>query len=956
MKSCTKFSNGMIPCTMKDKPLVLPSGRTQRLDSGVRVVRECQKHFRINISQLSVIEAAKVSHFEILCRVYGITPTVGLFRCFYVNSKKNGWISFIKRSDKSLVCYTKPLDSLKNWIDHFFWVDDFACPARFSWHTAKNVTKDLAPAAADFNAQDYATLVAHPSPFRKFSEEFLCLVGLSRHYTLDEETYPLFLDKDGEDMDIFAFIHTPDPSKVKVVERERKEDKPRLLETTVDRTVPLLPVAPDRGESELDANVDKLFDEGGSGTQTKQGDSAGDGGGQGINIQPVTETIDTVAEAVVPLQPRLPKKRKTIVADAGGPSYPPKKLREDHGTPSGPSIAGKSMSVVQRLLVGAVLNVEVRGEPIPTLPFVTSSVSATPEYSSHHSGANIAEAEVDSFARPSFSVITTATTITSTADPTVTVKEKIVKPSIFSADSTSTGGTDPAMGGFTDLTGSDLLVGGIRTVVDPESALHKVYVPQWNVTNGSHLDDGGVCREMVDEFAPLKFFASVRGMEQDQLFTEFNVRAARQMSLSTEVRMRAEYNIREKRRLESVVKEKDALVKARDEEIRNLKAQLLLKEAEAAEAIRLRTEASKFEAVEKSLQGEVEALKERNITLEKEKNDLDMKVTDLTASVAVREREVADLDTQLTSVKSQNDNLVDWVQGIFRWTSRKSHSLYTDFVEMALHLEEKLYSHLLTTISDRRWLLTHGMELAISKCLNSIEYLSALGAAIGKAVEKGMQDGLSAGIIHGTEGRYFSNVDAYNPSAEADYISALQRLQSVNFSLLAELKSNKDASIDTLINILRLEDTLAERLGLTGLQPHVDQLMVPIHHSLDRVVVGASALSLSLDVSSSCIRKIKENIANHRSTLCDVFFPLAKPLSVIALTCTEGTSGVVPAAADTTTTLSTTLASTSTVTPISVDDYEVTGTDDQAAANENVTGGNVNPFPNVDDEKLNVPE
>ncbi|GKE46268.1 hypothetical protein Tco_1477526 [Tanacetum coccineum] len=130
---------------------------------------------------------------------------------------------------------------------------------------------------------------------------------------------------------------------------------------------------------------------------------------------------------------------------------------------------------------------------------------------------------------------------------------------------------------------------------------------------------------------------------------------------------------------------------------------------------------------------------------------------------------------------------------------------------MALYLEEKFYPHLLTTIFGHRWLLTHGMELAISKCLNSTEYLSALGAAIGKAVEKGMQDGLSAGITYGTEGRALTDVAAYNPFEEADYISALQRLQSVNFSLLAELRSNKDASIDTLMNILRLEDTLAER-------------------------------------------------------------------------------------------------------------------------------------------------
>ncbi|GKG32762.1 hypothetical protein Tco_0430272, partial [Tanacetum coccineum] len=119
------------------------------------------------------------------------------------------------------------------------------------------------------------------------------------------------------------------------------------------------------------------------------------------------------------------------------------------------------------------------------------------------------------------------------------------------------------------------------------------------VTNGSHLDDGRVCREMVDEFAPPKFFASVRGMEHNQLFTKFNVGAARKMSLSVKVRMRAEYNVKERRRLKSVVEKKDELLRIKVGEIENLKAQLLLREAEAAEAIRLRAEASNFGAIEK---------------------------------------------------------------------------------------------------------------------------------------------------------------------------------------------------------------------------------------------------------------------------------------------------------------------------------------------------------------------
>nr|GFC91879.1 hypothetical protein [Tanacetum cinerariifolium] len=59
-----------------------------------------------------------------------------------------------------------------------------------------------------------------------------------------------------------------------------------------------------------------------------------------------------------------------------------------------------------------------------------------------------------------------------------------------------------------------------------------------------------------------------------------------------EVRMRTEYNIKEKRRLKSVVNDQTKLLKVREKEIGDLRTQLLVKEAETAEAIRLRVEAS----------------------------------------------------------------------------------------------------------------------------------------------------------------------------------------------------------------------------------------------------------------------------------------------------------------------------------------------------------------------------
>nr|GEV27092.1 retrotransposon Gag domain, retroviral aspartyl protease [Tanacetum cinerariifolium] len=433
-----------------------------------------------------------------------------------------------KRLDNALVCYTKPFDSFENWNNHFIWVDDFACPAFFPWHTAKHVTRDPDQVVADFNAQDYATLVAHPSLF--------C--------------------------------------------------------------------------------VDRLFDEGGSGNQTKQGDSAR--GGPDSNIQPVVEAANTVVKDATPVQSRHQGKRKPVVVNAGEVFHPPKKPKEDHGTPSGASVGGKSRSALQRLLAEAVLNAEVEVAAIPTLPFVTASISTTPEREDGDHTDSLAEPNLRTIGAPQRFVIST--------------------------DSSHYSGV------FSDFTGSDFLVGAIRTVINLDTDLQKVYVPQWSVTNGSRLDDGRVCREVVDEFSPPKFFASVCRMEHDQLFTEFNVRAARQMSLSAEVRIRDEYNVKEKRRLKSVVESQSELLKAREEEIESLKSWSLLREVEAAEAIRLRADASNLETGEKSLRGETNALRKRNVILEKERNALDVKVTELETSTMSKERELTDLNALVTSL------------------------------------------------------------------------------------------------------------------------------------------------------------------------------------------------------------------------------------------------------------------------------------------------------------------
>ncbi|GKC80982.1 hypothetical protein Tco_1136699 [Tanacetum coccineum] len=422
--------------------------------------------------------AAKVSHFKILCRVHSIEPTIGLFHCSYVNSKKKGWISFSKRPESDVV-------------------DSFACSASFLWHTDKNVSRDRFQKPTEFNADDYAVLVAHPAPFWKFPEPFLYLVGMSRNYTLDEDTYLIFLHGDGT---------VADPTKVKVGERERVEEEAKLLDFAIGRVVLLLPVTPTLVESELEASVDRLFDEGGS---ADQGDSAG-GGGQDAETELVTRVKIIDAENVIAERLRSPRKKRQAVTDASGSSHPLKKLRGDHRSFSRAATGGKSSFVLKELLASSILNVESDVEAVATLPLVTSFVSVTPERergaptdsitglnlrtigpserfvissdSSHHSNTNAAEAGIDSFIRsvapPPVMTKTVITTNIASIPfvPAPKTDTKVISPvhaSMFhDSDSTRTVRKDAA--GSSHVPGKELSIGSYE--INAEN-LHEIFVP-----------------------------------------------------------------------------------------------------------------------------------------------------------------------------------------------------------------------------------------------------------------------------------------------------------------------------------------------------------------------------------------------------------------------------------------------------------------------------------------------
>ncbi|GKA12901.1 hypothetical protein Tco_0692447 [Tanacetum coccineum] len=398
------------------------------------------------------------------------------------------------------------------------------------------------------------------------------------------------------------------------------------------------------------------------------------------------------------------------------------------------------------LLEHSTLAMEVEVTSASTVPFVTSSVTPMPEReggsnidsisgpnlrtqhpserfvissnSSHHSSTNAADAEVASTVRspvpppPVMTVAVTNTTIAGT----------------FSVLDLEVGAEPVIQSLFMDFDSSTM---------DSET-LHQIYVPKQNVVNESVLDDPEVCRSLIDQLAPPGLFSQLGGMDYDQLFAEFNVGAARQTCVCVE---------------------------ERDVKIVNLKAQLSLKEADVAEAIRLRNQVSTIEAAEVARVSELESLKEQNLVLEKEKGALEGKLS------------YDELSVKAASLESLRDGFVDQVS-----------LLETTCLGLCDQVQ------------------------VMSSLRNSMRRfkINRLRIVIGLSIDKGMHTGLEAGVDHGMAKRSLADIVAYDSSLEEKYIFIVLAFHGLDCGLFSQLKSQKDSNIADIISLLRLEGPFVE--------------------------------------------------------------------------------------------------------------------------------------------------
>nr|GEW22060.1 transposase (putative), gypsy type [Tanacetum cinerariifolium] len=124
---------------------------------------------------------------------------------------------------------------------------------------------------------------------------------------------------------------------------------------------------------------------------------------------------------------------------------------------------------------------------------------------------------------------------------------------------------------------------------------------------------------------------------------------------------------------------------------------------------------------------------------------------------------------------------------------------------LSIDFDEERYPHMLTAIARCRWVIVHGLRLAMMKCAESLEMRQAFADVVSARVAKGMSEGLKHGVKHGRGQLELESIEAYDLEAEAKFVAALQSLKDLKFSLLDQLESLKDAPMDVIMAALYLE-------------------------------------------------------------------------------------------------------------------------------------------------------
>ncbi|GKB65474.1 hypothetical protein Tco_0921660 [Tanacetum coccineum] len=280
----------------------------------------------------------------------------------------------------------------------------------------------------------------------------------------------------------------------------------------------------------------------------------------------------------------------------------------------------------------------------------------------------------------------------------------------------------------------------------------------------------------------------------------------------------------------------------------------------AAEVTTLRQHVSELEAVATAKASEVVALNEKNVklsgkvtALELVRGEFDVKISELTADCNSLRSKVVGEEKMREEFKSIQDAAAQRLD-------EQVTGLDGRIADVKRDMDDHLYPHMCTTITWRRWVVGHGLCLAMYKCAQSVECRTTMGKVISMAINKGIQEGLKAEIDHGKEGRLLAQIKAYDPKTKAKYMVAVFEFENISFPLLDELEGLNDSLLALIMSALTLKDDHGDvdlTPSFSEFHPSLDQVSIPIYSESGEMIRDMLLLEVIKSVRGSAERRGK---------------------------------------------------------------------------------------------------
>lgn len=194
--------------------------------------------------------------------------------------------------------------------------------------------------------------------------------------------------------------------------------------------------------------------------------------------------------------------------------------------------------------------------------------------------------------------------------------------------------------------------------------------------------------------------------------------------------------------------------------------------------------------------------------------------------------------------------------------------------KLSIEYDEELYPHLVSSIAECRWLISHALRLAALSTLESQEVIEAFGNVVQCALARGKAEAVEE--LHESQMLTvpIAQVPGYNGDTYAELVAAMEKMKLLELPHIAQLERDQDYPIGVIMEGLTLARHTAKDIEAQldyFLKPDVSQLQVPVF-ARPRDILNPFALEKEIPLKESleahAMRLSRKKGVKGKATLC----------------------------------------------------------------------------------------